>query len=116
MEQYFKEARRQIKHKFNNKPVVEDGKRYASKLEFQFKNHLELLKKSGAVLFYLTQVPIHLPGKTKYIVDFMVFFSNSEVKFIDTKGVETPTFRLKKRQVEELYPFEIEIVKKGQFK
>lgn len=106
---------RKYGHKFNNKPVLNEGKRYSSKLEYSFKCHLDLLKKAGNVIFYLTQVPIDLPGKTKYICDFQVFYSDGSVKFIDTKGIETPTFSLKKRQVEELYPFEIQIVKKGDF-
>jgi hypothetical protein len=32
------------------------------------------------------------------------------VTFEDTKGRETETFKLKKRQVEELYPVEIEVI------
>lgn len=103
------------KHKFKNKPVIDNGKRFASKLEHSYKNHLEILKKEGKVLFYLMQVPIDLPGGTKYVLDFLVFYEDGDVKFIDTKGVETDMFKLKKRQVESLYPFDIEIVKKGDF-
>jgi hypothetical protein len=102
-------------NKFKNKPVMDNGKRFSSKLEHAYKNYLELLKSQGKVLFYLMQVPIDIIGGTKYILDFLVFYENGDVKFIDTKGVETPTFKLKKKQVEALYPFTIEIIKKGDF-
>ncbi len=104
-----------IKHKFKNKPVVDDGKKYDSKLEHKYKLHLDLLKQSGEVLFYLTQVPIDLPGGTKYVVDFQVFYSDETISFIDVKGFETDMFKLKKKQVEDLYPIEIEIIKKDDF-
>ena len=115
MNETFKTIFKSYKHKFRNKPVIDDGKRYASKLEHSFKQHLDLLKKTGEVVFYLTQVPIDLPGGTKYIVDFQVFMADGSIRFIDTKGMETDLFKLKKRQVEEIYPFHIEIIKKGDF-
>lgn len=104
-----------VKHKFKNKPVIDDGKRFSSKLEHAYKNYLDLLKDQGEVLFYLTQVPIDLPGGVKYVVDFEIFYNDGTVSFVDTKGIETDMFKLKKKQVESLYPFEIEIVKKGDF-
>ena len=104
-----------IKHKFNAKKVIDNGENFSSKLEFSYKQHLDIQKKSGIILFYLTQVPIRLPGRTKYIVDFLVFYKDGNVRFLDTKGVETDTFRIKKREIEAIYPFEIEIIKKGDF-
>jgi hypothetical protein len=104
-----------IKSKFKNRSVIDQNERYASKLEYRFKKYLDTLKNAGEVIFYLTQVPIRLPGKTKYIVDFMVFYSDNTVRFIDTKGVETDTFKIKKREIEAIYPFEIEIIKKNDF-
>lgn len=101
--------------KFKNRSVIDKGIRYASKLEHRFKEHLEKLKLSGEVIFYLTQVPLRLPGGTKYVVDFIVFYTDYVIRFIDTKGMETDTFKIKKREIEAIYPFEIEIVKKGDF-
>jgi hypothetical protein len=102
-------------HKFSAKQVKHEGENFASKLEFAYKKHLDLMQKAGEVVFYLTQVPIRLPGGTKYVVDFLVFNSDNSVHFIDTKGVETDTFKIKKREIEALYPFEIDIVKRGDF-
>ncbi len=106
---------RKFGHKFKAKPVTEDGNRFASTLEWSYFKHLEFLQRSGIVLFFLKQVPFHLPGGVKYIVDYQVFFTDGSVKFIDVKGVLTDTFILKKKMVEDLYPVEIEIVKKGDF-
>lgn len=99
------------RHKFNAVKAECDGIKFSSKAEKAFYLRLKYEKQEGKVLFFLMQVPFSLPGKVKYIVDFQVFYSNGEVAFIDVKGVETPMFRLKKKQVEELYPITIETVK-----
>jgi hypothetical protein len=101
-------------HKFHAKPVNEEGHRFPSTLEWKYFKHLELLQKLGEVLFFLRQVPFHFKGG-KYVCDFQVFYSDGSCKFIDVKGVSTSEFLLKKRIVEETYPIEIEIVKKGDF-
>ncbi len=97
--------------KYGAKPTEVDGIRFDSKAEARHYSKLKLLVVAGDVLFFLRQVPIHLPGKTKYVVDFQEFWADGTVRFVDVKGMETQVFKLKKRQVEELYPFEIEVVK-----
>lgn len=104
-----------VRHKFNARPVVIDGKRWDSTLEYQYMLHLELLKKCGKVLYYHDHVNIRLTGGTKYEVDFLVFYTDGSVKYIDVKGMETNVFKIKKREVEAIYPFQIEIVRKGDF-
>jgi hypothetical protein len=99
------------RHKFNAKPVEQNGRRYASKAEARYAQGLEWRKRAGEVVFWLEQVGIHLPGKTRYVVDFVIFEASGEVRFVDVKGMETDTFRMKKRMVEELYPIEIEVTK-----
>lgn len=100
------------KHKFGAKQVEHDGIKFSSKLEGRYYEQLKMRQKSGDVLFFLRQCPIHLPGNTKYVVDFIEYHSDGTCHFVDVKGLETEIFRLKKRQVEDLYPIEIEIVKK----
>lgn len=100
-----------LRHKFNAKPTVRNGVRYASKAEARYAAALENRKRAGEVLFALEQVPIRLPGGTKYVVDFLVFEADGTVRFVDVKGYETETFRIKKREIEALYPIEIEVVK-----
>lgn len=99
------------RHKFNAKICESDGIKFSSKRERDYYHQLKHQQKSGDVVFFLRQIPISLPGNSKYVCDFEVFYSDGTVAFIDVKGVETENFRLKKRQVEDLYPIEIEIVK-----
>lgn len=105
----------QPRHKFNAKQVEYDGIKFDSKLEGDFYLHLKLQQQAKQVLFFLRQVPIHLPGGTKLVVDFQVFYADGTCRFIDTKGIETSDFLIKKREVEHCYPFEIEVVKRGDF-
>lgn len=98
--------------KYGAKPTEVDGIRFDSKAEANYYLELKARVAAGAVAYFLRQVPIHLPGRTRYVVDFQVFEACGRVRYIDVKGMETQTFRMKKRQVEDLYPIEIEVVKK----
>ena len=98
------------KHKFKAKAIVIDGIRFDSKKEGSYYRKLKIRQAAGDILFFLRQVPVHLPGQTRLVVDFLEFRTDGSVHFVDTKGVQTETFRLKKRQVEALYPFDIEVV------
>lgn len=103
--------KRKIKHKFGAKPTHINGIRFDSKIESKYYQKLLMLQKSGELLFFLRQVPIHLPGKTKLVIDFQEFWADGTVRFVDIKGVETEVFKIKKRQVEALYPFDLTIIK-----
>ena len=103
------------KHKFSAKKTESDGIKFDSKLEAKYYEHLKLLKRAGEVLFFLRQVPFHLVGGIVYRADFQVFYSDGYIEFVDVKGMETPEFIAKKKQVEATYPVEIKIVKKGDF-
>ena len=98
------------KHKYNARAVVIDGIRFDSAKEGRYYGELKLRQRAGEVLCFLRQVPIHLPGQTRLVIDFLEFHTDGSVHFVDTKGVQTETFKLKKRQVEDLFPFEIEVV------
>lgn len=107
------------RHKFKVSPPEEreaHGIVFDSKLERDYYLYLCERVKRGEVIFFLRQTPFHLPGKTVYRVDFQEFHADGTVHFVDVKGMETDQFRLKKRQVESLYPVEIEIVKAPQLK
>ncbi len=83
-----------------------DNIKFRSKKER--KRYLELyaLRDSGACWF-LRQVPFYLPGNTKYLLDFMVFWKDGNITLEDTKGKRTPMYIMKKKQVEDLYPVKI---------
>jgi hypothetical protein len=102
---------KRLKHKFNAQPCKADGIKFASKRERHWYYFLKGQQNVGEVLFFLRQVPFNLPGNTSYRCDFMVFYASGEIAFLDVKGVETPMFVMKKKQVEDLYPITIECVK-----
>lgn len=100
-----------IRHKFHAKPTESDGIKFASKAEARYYGQLKLRQRAGDVVFFLRQVPVHLPGEVRYVMDFMVFEASGEVRMVDVKGIETESFKAKKRMVEALYPIKIEVVK-----
>jgi hypothetical protein len=96
--------------KYHNKPCVRDGMKFSSKIEATYYDMLKKRKEEGGVSFFLRQCPMHLTAGIKYVVDFIVFYSDGTVEFVDVKGVKTPTYLLKKKQVEHLYPIQIKEV------
>lgn len=97
------------RHKFGARPTEVDGIRFDSKKEARYFQKLRIREAVGEVLFFLRQVPFHLPGGVRYVVDFQEFHADGTVHFVDVKGMETPDFKAKKKQVEALYPITIEI-------
>lgn len=98
------------RHKFHAVVTVADGIKFSSKKEARYYGQLKIRQQAGEVVFFLRQVPIHLPGGVKLVVDFQVFEADGNCRFIDTKGVETESFKAKRRMVESLYPIKIETV------
>jgi hypothetical protein len=96
-----------VRHKFNAIRTERDGFKFASKAEARRYDELKLLERSGEVVFFLMQTPFHLPGGVKYVCDFQVFWRDGTVTFEDVKGMATPVYKAKKRQVEALYPIQI---------
>ena len=66
-----------------------------------------MLQKIGDVLFFLRQVPFHLPGGVKYVCDFLIFWANGTVTIEDVKGFKTEIYKAKKKMVEDIYPITI---------
>ena len=96
------------KSKYNSKITTEDGIKFHSKKEAKYYQVLKARQHMGEVLFFLRQVPIHLPGNTKYVIDFVEFWKNGSVHWVDVKGKRTPAYIRSKKQVEALYPLKIE--------
>jgi len=96
-----------IRHKFNAVRTEVDGISFASKKEAHYYAQLCLARKAGDLLFFLRQVPFHLPGGIRYVCDFAEFWKTGEVRFTDTKGYKTSEYKAKKKMVEALYPVSI---------
>ena len=103
---------KRVKHKFGAVRTENDGIKFDSKAESRYYSKLKRARDHGDLLFFLRQVPFHLPGGIRYVVDFVEFWKDGEVKFTDVKGMETKDFIMKKKIVESLYPIEINVVKK----
>jgi hypothetical protein len=77
---------------------------YASKAEADYANHLSLLKRAGKVLDYIEQVPIKLPGKLKYVADFMVLYPDGSTRIVEVKGREDRVWKMKFALLREARP------------
>lgn len=100
-----------IKHKYGAIRTLNDGIKFPSKKESDYYSSLKLRVAAGEVIFFLRQVPFHLPGGVRYVVDFAEFHADGSVHFVDVKGMATAEFKAKKRIVEDVYhPVKIEIV------
>lgn len=96
-----------FRHKYNAIRTEINGIKFPSKKEAAYYQQLLLAKKSGDLLFFLRQVPFHLDGGVKYLCDFMEFWKNGEIRFVDTKGVKTSMYIVKRKLVQAAYPIEI---------
>jgi len=97
-----------IRHKFHAKPVERDGMKFPSTKEARYYDELKLAQQAGIVSFFLRQVPFHVPGNIKVVVDFMVFYTDGTVRIIDVKGMKMKQYKRNKAIVEALYPVQIE--------
>jgi hypothetical protein len=99
-------------HKYHACRTIVDGIHFASKREAKYYQELLVAQKAGDVLTFLHQIPFRLPGGIRYSCDFLVFYADGGVDFVDVKGYETPAFKRNKKMVEELYaPITITVVR-----
>lgn len=98
------------RHKYNAIKTEIDGIRFDSKKEARYYQDLQLRVRAGEVVFFLRQVPFHLPGGVTYRIDFQEFHADGTVHFVDAKGMKTQMYIAKKKMVEATYPIIIEEV------
>lgn len=90
-------------NKYGNTHTSRGDKNFKSKLEARYYDYLCMMKNVGKVRTFFRQVPIDLAGSKKYFCDFVVFYEEGEVEFIDVKGSKTQLYLLKKDEVEALH-------------
>lgn len=95
------------------------GTVYASKLEMQYRQHLDLKIKANLVKSYTEQVPFRIVINERkicvYKLDFEVHYTDGRVEYIDVKGVLTAIYRLKKKLVEAMFGVTIKEVTRKDF-
>lgn len=109
----FGTAKKQPYNKYGNKKTVIDGNKFDSLVEGQYYTYLKELKKLGQVREFVLQPKwvlqegYKLEDNTRrtppitYTADFMVFYTNGNVRVIDVKGGNTtPEFKIKKKMWE----------------
>lgn len=100
-----------LRHKYNSQPTELAGRKYASKAEAAYAAQLHERNASGEVIGWLEQVPIHLPGGVRYVLDYLVFESDGNVRAVEIKGFETAVYKVKARILKETHPWlPIEVV------
>lgn len=99
--------------KFGAKKVSHDGRTFHSKLEAAVYEFLKLREKCGEIEILSTQAHTYLTkSRIHYIPDFKIYDKMlDEVVYVEAKGVETPTWRIKKRLWEFYGPGRLEIYK-----
>ena len=55
------------------------------------------------------QTAFHLPGGVKHRLDFVEYWADGTVHFVEIKGFHTPLGKLKRKQVEAVYPITVEV-------
>lgn len=105
-------------NKFNARKTkcLLSGHEHPSKLEAGFCDQLHDLLKKGLIRRVAVQVKFSLDVAghhiCNHIVDFMVEYQDGKTVVFETKGFETPSWRIKKKLFEALYPhLEYRVVK-----
>lgn len=110
LEDFEKLKKKKKKSKYNAVQILKKEIRFDSKLESVYHDWLLAEKEQGNILYFLRQVPFHLLGNIRYIVDFQIFWHDGQVEYVDVKGVMTDVSRNKIKQVVCSFPVDIKIV------
>jgi hypothetical protein len=99
------------KNKYRAQPVVTDEGRFASKKEYADWCGLKLREKAGLISHLQRQVKFPLSVNAQLVTTFIadaVFFENGKRVVVDSKGVQTPVYRLKKKLMRALLNIEVQ--------
>lgn len=99
------------KNKYRAQPVVTDEGRFASKKEYADWCALKLREKAGLISRLERQVKFPLSVNAQLVTTFIadaVFFENGKRVVVDSKGVQTPVYRLKKKLMRALLNIEVQ--------
>src|SRR3990167_652776 len=109
------EGRQLTISKYHNRRTNYGGQNYHSQKEADRARDNDLRIKASELSFYLTQVPIRLPGKVVYRLDFVEFIRVAdtplfEVAFVEVKGFRTKTGEAKRKIAEAILGIDIEVI------
>ena len=107
------------RNKYHNKKTIYNGIKFDSLKERNYYMILKNYEKNGRIRDLKTQVPFELiptykingktVRKTQYYADFTYVSTNdNKIHVVDTKGVRTQVYKIKKKMFEYKYKLEIE--------
>ena len=100
-------------NKYRNVKTVVDGITFDSRVEAARYDTLVLLRKAGAILWFICQPTFHLPGGIRYRADFLIVWNDNGIKRVsveDVKGAKTRVSINKMKTVEALYGIKVDII------
>lgn len=93
--------------KYSNQRKLYNGQSYHSKKEAQYALELDLRVKAKDIKSWDRQVKISLDVNgyhiTNYYIDFVITHNDNSLEYVEVKGFETETWRLKWKLFEALY-------------
>lgn len=96
------------KNKYNAYKCEYKGVEYASRIEAQYALILDSKKKNKEIKDWERQIKIPLVVNGQkictYICDFKVIHNDDSEEYIEVKGFETPSYKLKAKLLKALYP------------
>ena len=103
-------------NKYKAKKQEYNGHTYDSKREAAYAQTLDLMIKSGDVIWWKRQHKISIDvGDVhicNYFIDFQVSFSDGRLEFHEVKGFETAVWKLKWKLTKALFPdYDLVIIK-----
>ena len=83
---------------------------FDSEKEADFYSQLKIMTEAGEIAGFCRQARFVVCAgdentrAAEYVTDFVVFNNDGTYKIVDTKGIETDVFKLKKKMMREKYP------------
>lgn len=102
-----------MRNKYGAKRVKYDNQSFASKLEASVYTLLKARENAGEIVDIRAQVTVHLTNaRIQYIVDFAFLdIRTGIVTYCEAKGMETPSWRIKRKLWKFYGPGPLEIYK-----
>ena len=102
------------KHKYNAKQTIIDGFKFSSLMEADYYLLLKQQEKAGLIKILELQSKVYLT-KARILMkpDFVIFeVKTGEVYYLEVKGMELPTYKLKKKLWTKYGPGKLRVIKK----
>ena len=80
------------------------GPNFRSTLEAKHAAEYSLLVKAGEIMSFGKQPKVLLGAGITWLLDFIVHHNDGTVEYVDSKGKDTPDFKLKEKLFREKYP------------